>query len=195
MNLRRAARLLAGIVILFAVGTIGIVVMQVTGCDTGMPLATERCSAASNQAPTPAPGASVAPNGAMTPISIEIPENADCNGCHLRKDGTLGANPIPVIGHPVQGWTECTACHTTTRLVQTAPGPTGIHKDQCLVCHTKSTPLPEPRPHPPTRNQGCYECHGKTAPLPTDMSHRPDSNCWLCHRSTPQLGTTPQGGG
>lgn len=192
---RRAFRLALATGTLFLVGVAAVVALQAVGCDAGTLIAVERCSAAPAPGPGSTPEASVKPNQAMTPISIEIPENADCNGCHLRKDGTLGANPIPVIGHPVEGWKDCTACHETSRLVTTAPGHTGIHKDECLVCHTKSTPLPEARPHPPIRNTGCFECHGKTAPLPTDMSHRSDTNCWLCHRATPEVGGSSSTGG
>lgn len=187
----RARRLALGVATLLLVGLAGVVALEAVGCDTGTLISVDWCGASPTAGPGSTPVASTRPNQAMTPISVEIPQSADCTGCHLRTDGTLGSNPVPAIGHPVEGWNDCTACHQTSRLVTTAPGHTGIHRDDCLVCHTKSTPLPEARPHPPIRNTGCFECHGTTAPLPTDMSHRPDANCWLCHRATPQLGGSP----
>ena len=61
--------------------------------------------------------------------------------------GGVGTKAIPALAHPLQGWTDCTGCHAPDKLVQTAPGHTGIHKAQCTVCHTKfSAPAPD-RPH------------------------------------------------
>jgi hypothetical protein len=165
-------------------GTAAILASQAVGCDPSEVFTQMVCKASDEPAPVPSPTFQL--NRVMTAISIEIPEGADCTGCHMQKDGTLGTNPIPKVGHPVQGWADCTQCHTAARLVETAPGHTGIHKEQCLVCHQGETPLPVSRPHPPTRNTGCLECHGKTEKLPQDMSHRVDTTCWLCHRTTQQ---------
>ncbi len=180
--LRLAARPLIGAAALLLIATVGLLGLQAAGCDTSRLVADFTCRTAEQPSPEPSPTAR--PNTSMLPINVEIPAGSDCAGCHVKADGSVGMNPIPAIGHPLEGWSDCTACHTTARLVETAPGHVGIHEDQCLVCHTKSTNLPSPRPHPPIRNTGCFECHGKTAPLPDDMSHRSETTCWLCHRAT-----------
>lgn len=130
--------------------------------------------------PSPAPSASgdLLMNGAV------IPDTAQCSGCHLTDSGALGSRPIPAMGHPLEGWSKCTACHATASLVKTAPGHTGIHATECLVCHKPGNlPAPLSRPHRDRQNQACLECHGTAkAPLPADMTHRSQNVCWLCHR-------------
>jgi hypothetical protein len=133
------------------------------------------------QSASPAAGASGSPQLLMN--GAAIPENADCSGCHLTDRGVIGLRPIPPVGHPLQGWSDCTACHAPERLASTAPGHTGIHATQCLTCHVAGDmPAPLSRPHRERENQDCLDCHGTIAPLPSDMAHRPDSVCWLCHR-------------
>lgn len=127
---------------------------------------------------------------ALSPIGVEMPANANCAACHLMTNGaidTVGTKPIPVMAHPLQGWTDCTACHATASLVATAPGHTGLHKDDCLVCHktqdaAASASVAPLRPHHVVPGQTCLSCHGSTAPLPTDMEGR--TNCWVCHPGT-----------
>lgn len=135
--------------------------------------------------PTPSPTASPAPTSPMPggPNQVAMSPGADCGGCHVGAGGAVGVNPIPVMAHPVKGWTDCTACHADDRLVKTAPGHASLHKADCLVCHkapdTVST-APE-RPHHLVTGQTCVTCHGSNAPLPTDMQGR--LNCWICHPS------------
>lgn len=127
---------------------------------------------------TPGPSASLIPMG-----SGLVPATADCAGCHLTDQGVIGLRNIPAMGHPLDGWRNCTACHATDRLVATAPGHTGIHADDCLTCHVPGNlPAPLSRPHQDRENTECLTCHGVTAPLPADMTHRSQSVCWLCHR-------------
>jgi hypothetical protein len=117
----------------------------------------------------------------MGPGEIAMPEGADCGACHLLDDGGVGVRTIPVIAHPLHGYTECTACHSSASLVDTAPGHTGIHADQCVVCHTQSSvPVPTPR-HPTLPDADCLGCHGTIAPLPSSMRDKPKELCWLCH--------------
>jgi hypothetical protein len=113
-----------------------------------------------------------------------IPGNADCGGCHLTGEGGVGLRPMPVMGHPLEGWTKCTNCHAVGRLVETAPGHSGIHATECTICHKPGElPTPLSRPHRETQNVACLSCHGTDkAPLPADMKHRKESACWLCHR-------------
>jgi len=132
------------------------------------------------------PVASAAPTG--SPVTMMgnaiIPGTALCSGCHLTAEGGVGLRPMPVMGHPLEGWSKCTNCHAVGRLVDTAPGHSGIHATECTVCH-KSGELPAPlsRPHRETQNVACFSCHGTDkAPLPADMKHRKESACWLCHR-------------
>jgi len=135
--------------------------------------------ASSTLAPTKSPDASggIAMGGAI------IPAGAECAGCHLTDAGGVGLRPIPVMGHPLEGWGACTSCHARERLVETAPGHSGIHASECTVCH-KAGDLPAPlsRPHRENQNVACLSCHGTIAPLPTDMRHRKEAACWLCHR-------------
>lgn len=116
-------------------------------------------------------------NGAL------VPSGAQCSGCHLTDSGTMGLRPIPEMGHPLEGWSECTACHSTTSLVDTAPGHTGIHASECLTCHMPADmSAPLSRPHRDRQNMACLDCHGSVAPLPQDMTHRSEVVCWICHR-------------
>jgi hypothetical protein len=167
---------LAGAVVLmagFAVITIAIPELERAGVIalTGKP--------APSVEPTASPEASAAVNmgGAV------IPETAQCTGCHVTSTGTIGLRPIPVMGHPLEGWSKCTNCHAPERLVDTAPGHSGIHASECTVCH-KAGDLPAPlsRPHRDNQNVACLSCHGSKAPLPSDMTHRKEAVCWLCHR-------------
>jgi predicted CXXCH cytochrome family protein len=90
---------------------------------------------------------------------------------------------MPVMGHPLEGWSKCTACHAPERLVDTAPGHSGIHASECTVCHKPGNlPVPLSRPHRDNQNVACLSCHGSKAPLPSDMAHRREAVCWLCHR-------------
>ncbi len=123
---------------------------------------------------------------ALSPIGIAMPEGSDCKGCHVTTDGSVGTKPIPVMGHPLFGWRNCTACHAAGSLVKSAPGHSGLHKDDCLVCHQTRSGAGQDSP-PPTRpehmgtEKPCTACHGvdKHAPLPENMAGR--NNCWICH--------------
>lgn len=134
------------------------------------------------------PGASAAASPSPNPNAnvmawVAMPANADCAACHLTAGGGIGLKPMPKLGHPLDGWNNCTECHATERLAEVAPGHAGIHASECLTCHQPSElPPPLSRPHRDRQNQGCLECHGTQAPLPDNMAHRPETVCWLCHR-------------
>lgn len=138
--------------------------------------------------PTPSPtvAPSPTPPSAMSPIGIQMPANADCAACHLTSTGTVGTKAIPAMAHPLWGWTDCTACHAPDRLVTTAPGHSGLHKDQCLICHeppSGATATQAPmRPEHMGNTQPCTSCHGldQHAPMPANMKDR-GNNCWICH--------------
>jgi hypothetical protein len=140
-------------------------------------------AAAPTPTPTVEPAASPTPSAPILMGGAILPADAQCSGCHQTAAGTIGLAEIPVIAHPQEGWSKCTSCHTTARLVDTAPGHSGIHASECTICH-KAGDLPAPlsRPHRANQNVACLTCHGKTAPLPSDMTHRAESVCWLCHR-------------
>jgi hypothetical protein len=138
-------------------------------------------SASAEPSPQPSPTITLNMGG------VAIPVDADCAACHKTDSGAMGLRPIPAMGHPLEGWSDCTACHAPAGLVKTAPGHSGIHADQCLLCHQPGDlPPPLSRPHAATQNQACLSCHGDTpnsvAPLPADMTHRSQNVCWLCHR-------------
>ena len=135
-----------------------------------------------------APSAAPSPTATPTPPiaeQIDMKLRGDCTACHSTPDGGVGTKPVPALAHPLEGWTDCTGCHAPEKLVQTAAGHTGIHKEQCTVCHTKhSDPAPD-RPHPAGLQLDCLSCHGTTqAHLPTTMVGWKDTTCWLCHRAT-----------
>jgi hypothetical protein len=132
--------------------------------------------------PTPSPIATPVPTQpSMTLMRIPVPDDAECAGCHRVTDGTITAPLIPRMGHPVEGWSDCTACHANDRLVAVAPGHAGIHRETCNMCHQPllegSSPLP--RTHHVVTGEACITCHGVEAPLPLDMTGR--QNCWICH--------------
>jgi hypothetical protein len=140
--------------------------------------------------PTPSPSAEPSPTPrsamALAPIGIEMAPDSDCAACHLTQTGVVGTKAIPDLAHPLWGWRECTACHANDSLVKTAPGHSGMHKDDCLVCHQAppTTGLPTHAPLRPEHmggQQPCTSCHGldEHAPLPEAMKGR--ENCWVCH--------------
>ena len=133
---------------------------------------------------SPGPGSAASPSGLPEGMTwLAMPPDADCSACHVTAEGTIGLRPVPVIAHPLDGWSDCTACHAPERLVATAPGHSGIHAEACLTCHREgSLPAPLSRPHRERQNTACLDCHGSVAPLPSDMAHRTDTVCWLCHR-------------
>lgn len=136
--------------------------------------------------PTPTPAATPEPTplSPMSPSGLAIPPDSNCAGCHMTTTGVIDTKPIPLMGHPLEGWKDCTACHAPGRLVETAEGHSGLHKEDCLVCHQvrPAESSAEPRPHHVYTDQSCISCHGVKAPLPTDMEGRHD--CWICHAGT-----------
>lgn len=146
---------------------------------------------AGNTAVKPSPTPTVKPSpssrSAMSPVGIEMPADANCNGCHTTDSGGVGTKQPPVMGHPLAGWRDCTACHTVGSLVKTAPGHTSLHKDDCLICHQTraeagASDAPRTRPEHMGAAKPCSACHGidDHAPLPESMKGRGD-NCWICH--------------
>ena len=125
---------------------------------------------------------------ALSPVGIEMPADADCNGCHMTGTGTVGTKPIPVMGHPLSGWRDCTACHTMGSLVKTAPG--HIEPAQGRLPDLPPDPRRGRRERQRRRcapehmgaDKPCTACHGVDdhAPLPESMNGRGD-NCWICH--------------
>lgn len=168
-----AAVLLTGGIVLF-----GIVLPQITAAN--LP-ATASPSTGGTGAVLVSP--SVTPSASGTMRGVVLPANADCSACHITAGGTIGLRPIPPMGHPLEGWTQCTSCHAPAGLVKTAPGHSGIHATDCLTCHKPGNlPAPLSRPHRDRQNLDCLACHGTKAPLPADMTHRSQTVCWLCHR-------------
>lgn len=159
-----------------AIGGVVLFGLALAAADVGQP-----------PAASPAPTVQPSPTGwpiSLTPGEIQMPAGADCKACHETTGGVIGIKDIPVIPHPVDQWPNCTECHSNARLVETAPGHSGIHADQCRVCHTVSLGEAPPPAHHVQPNVDCIACHGVNAPLPADMAHKPRQYCWLCHLST-----------
>lgn len=133
--------------------------------------------------PEPTPGSAMA----LSPVGIEMPKDANCEGCHITNTGTVGIKPIPKLGHPLWGFRDCTACHAKDALVETAPGHSSLHTQDCLVCHQVDADLASGTSGAPMRpehmggDKPCVSCHGvdEHAPLPDAMADR--ENCWVCH--------------
>ncbi len=169
------ASLVAAVCLVAAFVLVGIVAPEMERAGYPIPWLTSTPTA------TPSPSSSASPRILMN--GAAMPGDAQCAGCHLTDSGAIGLRPIPAMGHPLEGWSDCTACHATTSLVKTAPGHSGIHATECLICHKPGDlPAPLSRPHRERQNTACLQCHGSTAPLPTDMTHRSETVCWLCHR-------------
>ena len=133
---------------------------------------------------------------AMNGNGVVITDQSSCAGCHAEADGTM-LKPIPVLGHPLEGWRNCSACHAAGRLVSVAPGHGTLTQDQCLSCHRArddATAAVVPRPHHVFAGQECSSCHGvdKQAPVPDEMSGR--TACWLCHHERTPGGPAPSPG-
>ena len=166
------------IVLLSAAIIIGIGLPELERAMVVSPTRTPEQNASSTAEPTAEPTA-----GPLLMGGAIVPADARCAGCHSMTTGTIGTIAIPVMAHPVEGWSRCADCHAPARLVDTAPGHSGIHATECIICH-KAGDLPAPlsRPHRDNQNVACLSCHGTTAPLPSDMTHRKETVCWLCHR-------------
>ena len=165
-----------------AVLTLGIVVVGTFLVLVAVPDMTGDTALVPSPSPTLRPSPSPRSAMALSPVGIEMPADANCNGCHLTTSGTVGTKPIPVMGHPLAGWRDCTACHTMGSLVQTAPGHNSLHKDDCLICHQTRTEAgasakPVLRPEHMGGSQACTTCHGVDdhAPLPASMEGRGDN--------------------
>ncbi|MFI5254445.1 MAG: hypothetical protein ACHQ15_03170 [Candidatus Limnocylindrales bacterium] len=114
-----------------------------------------------------------------------IPTSAACVLCH-ESGGSASLKVIPAIAHPLEGWRECSVCHTNEKLGRIAPGHEGIPQSECLTCHTVAQPGPAiTQPHSKLQDQHCLDCHGTYAHLPSSMASRDESTCTLCHKPTP----------
>jgi hypothetical protein len=172
-------------ILLLAIGALSTYLLVVAAPDLAKVANVTSPSAAPSASLSPAP--SPASAMALSPIGIEMPAGSDCGACHLTAAGSVGTKPIPAMAHPLWGWQDCTACHSTGSLVQSAPGHSGLHRNDCLVCHrvpaaaSSSSPAPY-RPEHMGGTQPCTACHGvdQHAPMPDNMKGRGD-NCWICH--------------
>ena len=114
-----------------------------------------------------------------------IPTSNSCLLCH-DGGGQAGLKPVPALGHPLEGWTQCVVCHTDDRLGRTAPGHVGIPQTECVNCHQVAQLGPAiTQPHSRLQDPLCLDCHGDVAHLPTSMVGRRQDECWLCHKPTP----------
>ena len=115
------------------------------------------------------------PSGDIALMSMgpaHIPTSSSCLLCH-ETGGEAGLKPEPALGHPLEGWRQCAACHTGERLGQTAPGHEGIPEEECLNCHVEAPVGPAiTQPHSELQDQNCLDCHGDYVHLP-DEPRRP----------------------
>lgn len=139
------------------------------------------------------PAQTVAPSEGIALMSMgpaHIPTSSSCLLCH-ETGGDAGLKLVPAIGHPLEGWRQCAACHTGERLGQTAPGHEGIPEEECLSCHVEAKEGPAiTQPHATIEDQHCLDCHGDYVHLPDSHVGRDQTECWLCHK--PQELPPPQ---
>lgn len=113
-----------------------------------------------------------------------IPTSNACVLCH-EGGGSAGLKVVPALGHPLDGWRQCLACHTDEKLGRVAPGHDGIAETECLNCHKVAQPGPAiTQPHSKLQDQHCLDCHGDYAHLPSSMASRKETTCTLCHKPT-----------
>ena len=113
-----------------------------------------------------------------------IPTSNSCLLCH-QTGGSAGIKNLPALGHELEGWRQCTVCHTNDKLGRTAPGHAGIPEAECLNCHKVAQPGPAiTQPHSDLQDQRCLDCHGTFAHLPSSMASRHEDSCTLCHKPT-----------
>ena len=113
-----------------------------------------------------------------------IPTSDACILCH-ESGGSANIKTVPAIGHPLEGWRRCAACHTGEKLGATAPGHVGIPETECLNCHKVGPQGPAiTQPHSRLQDQHCLDCHGSYAHLPSSMVGKSPSDCTICHKPT-----------
>lgn len=138
-----------------------------------------------NAEPTPTATSTPTPTQSTVAVMrVPVPADSSCKDCHTQ--GAISVPDVPPMGHQLDGWNNCTQCHGQAKLVKTAPGHRGIHRDSCLLCHTQqgpSTVSVPPRLHRAYPDKSCTSCHkvGGSGPLPANMVGR--KNCWVCHIS------------
>ena len=121
----------------------------------------------------------------LMPMGLaHIPTSSACVLCH-ESGGSAGLKVIPAIGHELEGWRQCSVCHTDEKLGRTAPGHQGMPETECLNCHEVAQPGPAiTQPHSQLQDQLCLDCHGSFAHLPSSMASRDEDSCTLCHKPT-----------
>jgi uncharacterized membrane protein len=148
-----------------------VVIDQLSGSPAGHP---------AQQEPSPSASLELMPMGLA-----HIPTSNACVLCHAT-GGSAGIKTIPALGHELEGWRQCSACHAGDKLGRTAPGHVGIPEAECLNCHKIAQPGPAiTQPHSELQDQLCLDCHGTFAHLPSSMASRKETSCTLCHKPTP----------
>ena len=166
----RVIRLLLVVNLVVVAGLLGVVLFSSLRSTPGTPAQLQ-----------PSPSAS---QDLMAMGNAHIPTTNACILCH-DAGGSAGLKPIPAVGHPLEGWRTCSACHTNEQLGRKAPGHDGITDDQCLNCHKEAVEGQAiTQPHSKLQDQRCLDCHGSYAHLPSTMAGRDETQCMLCHKPT-----------
>lgn len=170
---RRAVGLLLVVNFVLVAGLLAVLLVERLGPSGGRPAQLDGPQSASASADTIRMGLA------------HIPTSNSCLLCH-DTGGSEGLKPVPALGHPLEGWTQCVTCHTDERLGRTAPGHTGIDQAECVNCHKAAPPGPAITQAHSQLDQPCLKCHGNVAHLPTSMVGRNQDECWLCHKPRPE---------
>ena len=140
-----------------------------------------------NSIPGHPPQAEASPSASIELMAMGLAHIPTSNACVLCHDagGSAGLKTIPALGHQLEGWRSCAACHTNAKLGRAAPGHDGIPEGECLNCHKIAPPGPAiTQPHSRLQDQLCLDCHGSYVHLPSSMASRDEDGCTLCHKPT-----------
>ena len=128
---------------------------------------------ADRHGPQPTPRSGMA----LSPVGIEMPGDADCDGCHITGTGTVGTKPIPVHGSPAGGLARLHRVPRHGQPRQDRPRPLEPPQGRLPDLPPDARPRPAratARPDAPgahgRRQALCTSCHGidEHAPLPEE---------------------------
>ena len=112
--------------------------------------------------------------------------NDNCALCHTPEGWKSSADALVAgatsIPHPVEGRTDCRACHGTDGQMPIPADHKGRTNDVCQICHV-AAPAPAIL-HPAEGHESCLQCHGSGQvaqfPVQTHREYGGDT-CGICH--------------
>jgi hypothetical protein len=95
---------------------------------------------------------------------------------------------IPAVPHPLEGRSDCLACHDTGGIEPFPEDHAGRTSESCTMCHQAGEAEAEeipPVPHPLEGREDCLACHDTDGiePFPGDHVGRTNDMCTMCHEA------------